>query len=295
MRRSRLIVAVVCLGIGLNAVAADVSTYSRAITGGIFRYATQPGDTLKKIGARWGISSAVLAKGNTLERDAALQSGDALWVNNGHIVPEWRENGIVINIPQRMLFYFRQGNLIAAFPVGLGKPDWPTPTGEFRVTDIQTNKEWIVPPSIQEEMRLEGKAVLSRVPPGPKNPLGRHWIGLSAAGYGIHGTSAPSSVYGFPSHGCIRAHPDDIAALAEATEVGMEVASTYRHVLLAELPDGRVFLEVHRDIYEKGIDPLSEVRQLAQNHRLEHRIDWQRAVEVVHRQEGLAIEVTMMR
>jgi L,D-transpeptidase ErfK/SrfK len=144
-------------------------------------------------------------------------------------------------------------------------------------------------------MRLEGKAVLSRVPPGPKNPLGRHWIGLSAAGYGIHGTSAPSSVYGFPSHGCIRAHPEDIEALAGMALIGMEVASTYRTTLLAELPDGRVFLEAHRDIYKKGVDPLGEVRKLAQNFQLENRIDWQRAVEVVHRQEGLAIEVTLLR
>ncbi len=281
--------------LGLNTVAAEVTSYSQAITGGIFRYAIQPGDTLKKIGARWGVSPPVLAKGNALERDAALQSGDALWVNNRHIVPEWRENGIVINLPQRMLFLFRQGNLITAFPVGLGKPDWPTPTGEFRVTDLQKNKEWIVPPSIQEEMRLEGKTVLSRVPPGPKNPLGRHWIGLSAAGYGIHGTSAPSSIYGFPSHGCIRAHPDDIAALADMTLIGMEVSSTYQAILLAEMPDGRVFLEVHRDIYKKGIDPLREVRKLAQDYRLEYRIDWRRAFDVVQRQEGLAVEVTMMR
>jgi L,D-transpeptidase ErfK/SrfK len=283
------------LGIGLNTIAAEVTSYSQAITGGIFRYAIQPGDTLKKIGARWGVSPPVLAKGNALERDTALQSGDALWVNNRHIVPEWREDGIVINLPQRMLFLFRQGRLVTAFPVGLGKPDWQTPTGEFRVTDLQTNKEWIVPPSIQEEMRLEGKTVLSRVPPGPKNPLGRHWIGLSAAGYGIHGTSAPSSIYGFPSHGCIRAHPEDIEALSEIAPIGMEVASTYRTTLLAEMPDGRVFLEVHRDIYKKGIDPLREVRKLAQDYRLEYRIDWRRAFDVVQRQEGLAVEVTMMR
>ena len=75
---------------------------------------------------------------------------------------------------------------------------------------MQRHKEWIVPESIQEEMRREGKDVLTRVPPGPDNPLGRHWIGLSIGGIGIHGTIAPSSVYHFRSHGCIRLHPDDV-------------------------------------------------------------------------------------
>jgi L,D-transpeptidase ErfK/SrfK len=214
-------------------------------------------------------------------------------VDNLHIVPEWRAEGIVVNLPQRMLFFFRRGALVAAFPVGLGRPDWPTPTGDFQVADLQTNKEWLVPPSIQEEMRREGKAVVSRVAPGPHNPLGRHWIGLTAAGYGIHGTSAPASIYGFPSHGCIRAHPDDIAALAGMTRVGTDVVVRYRTTLLAEMPDGRIFLEVNRDSYHRGIDPLAELRKLARDYRLEQRIDWQRALAVTQRQEGLAMDVTL--
>jgi len=280
---------------GLDALAAEVSSYSQAITGGIFPYAPQRGDTLKSIGARFGISPSVLAEANRLESDQALQSGAELWVDNMHIVPEWREDGIVINLPQRMLFLFSQGKLVSAFPVGLGRPGWQTPTGEFKVVNLQTNKEWVVPPSIQEEMRREGKAVVSRVAPGPKNPLGRHWIGLSASGYGIHGTSAPTSIYGFPSHGCIRANADDIEALSKKAQVGMDVVSSYRTTLLAEMQDGKVFLEVHRDIYNRGVDPLNEIRKLAQNYRLESRINWQRAWEVIQRQDGLATDVTLVR
>jgi L,D-transpeptidase ErfK/SrfK len=292
---SGILIALMIWGIGPHACAAEVNAYSNAITGGVFRYTVQPGDTLKRVGARFGTSSSLLATGNALERNAALQTGDALWVNNMHIVPEWRAEGIVINLPQRLLFHFSQGNLVAAFPVALGKPDWPTPTGDFTIVNLQTNKEWVVPPSIQEEMRREGKAVVSRVAPGPDNPLGRHWIGLSAAGYGIHGTSAPASIYGFPSHGCIRAHPDDIAALSAMSTVGMEVSASYRTTLLAEMPDGRVFLEVHRDIYKQRIDPLSEIRKLLSDYRLEDRVDWQRILEVAKRQDGLAIDVTLMR
>jgi L,D-transpeptidase ErfK/SrfK len=281
--------------LGLNALAAEVSSYSQVITGSIFPYALQRGDTLKSIGARFGISPSLLAEANRLDGNQPLAPGAELWVDNMHIVPEWREEGIVINLPQRMLFYFSQGKLVSAFPVGLGRPGWETPTGEFKVVNLQSNKAWVVPPSIQEEMRREGKAVVSRVAPGPKNPLGKHWIGLSAAGYGIHGTSAPTSIYGFPSHGCIRANADDIEALSKNAQVGMDVVSSYRTTLLAETQDGRVFLEVHRDIYHRGVDPLKEIRKLAQNYRLESRINWQRAMEVIQRQDGLATDITLVR
>ena len=56
-------------------------------------------------------------------------------------------------------------------------------------------------------MRREDKVVLTQVPPGPENPLGKHWVGLSIPGIGIHGTLAPASIYHFQSHGCIRLHP----------------------------------------------------------------------------------------
>ena len=89
----------------------------------------------------------------------------------------------------------------------------PRPVGRLHVVRMQRHKEWIVPESIQEEMRREGKDVLTRVPPGPDNPLGRHWIGLSIGGIGIHGTIASSGVYHFRSHGCIRLHPEVVSGI----------------------------------------------------------------------------------
>lgn len=295
MKYSNLLGALLLSGLGLNASANEAGALSHAIIGGIFPYVTQSGDKLNKLGARFGVSPSLLAKNNNLDRNAPLLAGDELWIDNLHIVPEWREDGIVINLPQRMLFYFKKGELAAAFPVGLGRPDWPTPTGDFKVVDLKTDKEWVVPPSIQEEMREEGKEVITRVPPGPKNPLGRHWIGLSAYGYGIHGTIVPTSVYGFHSHGCIRALPDDIETLSRSAEVGTEVVSTYRTALLAETRDGRVFIEVHPDTYKRGVAPLDELQKLAQDSRLAGRINWQRAFEVAQRQDGLATDVTLTR
>lgn len=262
------------------------------VTGGVFEYTVQPGDYLIKIGARFGVAAAVLSRDNGLKYDALLMPGQKLTVDNRHIVPEARDDGLLINLPQRMLYYFRDWELVAAYPVGLGKPTWPTPMGEFSVIDKAVNKTWRVPKSIQEEMRRENQVVRSAVPPGEDNPLGKHWLGLSLSAIGIHGTIAPASVYHFQSHGCIRLHPDDIEALFAQIERGATGNIIYVPLLLTE-SEGRIFLEVHRDIYNKGDVSLGALERLAHDARLSDRIDWSRVADVLERIEGVARDITL--
>ncbi len=282
-----------CLLASLSLVAAanELPPLSRQVTGGDTDYTVQPGDFLIAIGARFGVSAELIARQNAIRYSAVIHPGQRLQIHHPHIVPALLDDGILINIPQRMLFHFSDGQLLAAYPVGLGKPTWPTPGGEFEIVSRVKNKTWKVPISIQEEMRREGKAVLEEVPPGPDNPLGAHWLGLSLRGFGIHGTIAPSSVYQFRSHGCIRLHPDDIAELFEQTEVGNTGLLIYQPVLLAVTVDGRILLEVHQDIYNKKVDSLQMVRDMAEAHGLSRNIDWPAAEAVIAAQEGLAREV----
>lgn len=272
-------------------LADDLPPLSRQVTGGAFEYTIRPGDFLIAIGARFGVPPERLARENAIPYDATIHPGRRLRIDNPHIVPAALDDGIVINIPQRMLFHFTAGRLVAAYPVGLGKPSWRTPQGEFEIVSRVHNKTWVVPRSIQEEMAREGRAVLTEVSPGPDNPLGAHWLGLSIPGYGIHGTIAPSSVYDFRSHGCIRLHPDDVAELYERTAVGTSGLLLYQPVLLAVTDDGRILLEVHRDIYEKGFDAKQIVLDMAEAHGLAHALDWPRVEAVIAAREGLAREV----
>jgi L,D-transpeptidase ErfK/SrfK len=159
-------------------------------------------------------------------------------------------NGIVINIPQRLLFYVEGGRSVARYPVGLGLPSWPTFVGPFTVAAKETDPTWDVPPSIQAEMQRAGRPVRTKVPPGPGNPLGKHWLGLSVPGFGIHGTNAPASVGKFATHGCIRMRAADIADLFARVEVGSPGVSIYEPVLLETAADA-VWLEAHRDVYER--------------------------------------------
>jgi L,D-transpeptidase ErfK/SrfK len=137
-------------------------------------------------------------------------------------------------------------------------------------------------------MRREGKPVLESVPPGPDNPLGDYWIGLSLAGYGIHSTNAPASIYGFRTHGCIRLNPDNAAELFTLVRRGFPVRIIYRRVLLADAGAAGVFLEVHRDIYRKGGEAFKMAQQLAADGGLSERVNWQDAERVVRRPEGIA-------
>ncbi len=277
--------------VGPGASGSKEDALAVAITGGRGSYSVAAGDHLTGIGARFGVSVAVLARDNGLNPNARLPVGRTLVIDNRHLAPAGVDDGILINVPQRMLFHFESGRLRAAYPVALGKPSWPTPTGRFEVATLVKDKPWIVPKSIQEEMRREGKPVLTRVEPGPDNPLGRHWIGLSIPAIGIHGTIAPSSIYGLRSHGCIRLHPDDVAELFERVHVGTPGEIVYRTALLAALPDGRIFVEINRDAYRRARPSLEALRALADRHGLSDRIDWGKVRLALRDQDGVARDV----
>jgi L,D-transpeptidase ErfK/SrfK len=295
MKKSRptlSLVPLTLLALALCGSAQEAPQLADTLVGGEFSYTVQLGDTLTSIGARFGVAAAVLARENGFPPSARLQIGQELRVYNRHIVPPRLQDGISINLPQRLLFYFIQDTLVTHYPVGLGRPDWPTPTGVFAVLSKEENPVWDVPKSIQEEMRRCGQTVKTRVPPGPDNPLGEYWIGLSLAGYGIHGTIAPASIYQFRSHGCIRLHPDDIADLVSRVSIGTPGDIIYTPVLLARLTNDQIYLEVHRDVYKRAGDPLTSVQRLADSEGIGRLLDWQRVEEVTRRKDGVAWEVS---
>jgi L,D-transpeptidase ErfK/SrfK len=263
------------------------------LVGGVFTYDVKRGDSLSLIGARYGVGPAALARQNDRALRDVLQPGEQLRIDNRHLVPAGAGAAIVINIPQRHLFLFgRDGALRAHYPVGLGRPDWQTPVGAFEITQLERDPTWDVPKSIQEEMRREGKPVIRRVPPCPENPLGRYWLRLSIGGIGIHGTNAPASVYTFQTHGCVRLHPDDVEDLFGMVSEGERGRLVYEPALLAQVPDGRVLAEVHRDVYDRSRPALVLLRELARGSGLLDAVDWNRLATVADLADGVATDVT---
>lgn len=279
------------------AIALQAVTPARdqgRLAGFVSEYQVARGDTWTSIGARAGVAASTLTARNGRSVDMRLREGETIAIDARHIVPANPSGAaILINVPQRVLFHYREGTFDAHFPVAVGRRDWPTPLGPFSIRVREENPTWDVPVSIQEEMRREGHRVLTTVPPGPDNPLGRHWLGLTLPGVGIHGTNVPSSIYRSTTHGCIRMHPDDVAALFGAVAVGDTGRTIYEPVLVAVLPDGRVFLEVHPDFYRRVPDPLDLAIDLLDRAGVLDRVDRRAVARVVAAREGIAIELAL--
>jgi lipoprotein-anchoring transpeptidase ErfK/SrfK len=140
-------------------------------------------------------------------------NGSTGWVRASDIEVEQVTHEVQVDLEARTLRWFENGNVVLETPVAIGALDYPTPTGQFFVTDLLDTGE-------------SGGA------------YGPYAIGLS--GYsnvltefgggdgqiGIHGTNDPSTIGQDVSHGCVRVPNDVIARLATELSIGTPVLVT---------------------------------------------------------------------
>jgi L,D-transpeptidase ErfK/SrfK len=108
----------------------------------------------------------------------------------------------------------------------------------------------------------------------------------------LHETIWPATVYQFRSHGCIRVPSEQLEKLFGEIRVGTRGEIIYEPIKVAVTPEGRVFLEVHRDIYKK-LKPIdTEVKMRLENRGLSSRVDWGKVDKAVQEKSGLAEDVT---
>lgn len=272
---------------------------SERIVGGEGVYLVRGKDTFRMVGSRLGVNWRRLAKLNRLDPGKPLQPGQQIRYNNRKIVPKKIKEGLLINIPERKLYLFKDDRLSATYPVAAGmskkkdKTIWRTPTGKFRIIDKKENPSWRVPLSIQQEMEEEGAEVVEIVPPGPKNPLGKYALKTSLSGILIHSTTRPASINSYSSHGCIRVMPEHMEALFRDVRVNMPGEIIYQPVKVEVTTDGRVFLEVNYDIYEQVKDLKAEVKRLVSKKGVANRVSWEKIGRVIKESNGVAEEVTL--
>jgi lipoprotein-anchoring transpeptidase ErfK/SrfK len=149
------------------------------------------------------------------DEDMKMKTTDRQWMKLAGLMvlavvqarAEW-ESGrrIVVSIPDRKLALIVDGQVVKVYETAVGKASTPSPSGEFSVVHRIPHPTWY------------GHKI--PVPPGKSNPLGTRWIGLSAKGYGIHGTNAPKSIGSAASGGCIRMRNQDVEELFELVKMG---------------------------------------------------------------------------
>ena len=113
------------------------------------------------------------------------------------------------------------GELVAFFPATVGSDERPTPAGTLKVVSADANPNYRYNPDYKFK-GVKSKEAFT-IKPGPNNPAGSYWIGLSSEGYGIHGTSDPSRVSKSESHGCVRLTNWDVVLLGNSTKKGTPV------------------------------------------------------------------------
>jgi len=205
------------------------------------------------------------------------------------ILPRIPEKGIVINIPELRLYYFMNDiSMVKTCPVGIGGTDWQTPLGTFRISEKEVDPTWSIPPSLKHKYRVKS------IPPGPRNPLGEYWLGLAGTRYGIHGTNIPWSVGRLATHGCIRLYPEDIKQLFELVSPRIPVRIIYEPVKLG-LHAGKVFTEIHRDIYGRTQALDEYAYQFLEASGLKERIDMAAFQEALERQSGVPVNITRVQ
>jgi lipoprotein-anchoring transpeptidase ErfK/SrfK len=123
---------------------------------------------------------------------------------------------IVIHRGSNRLYLYKGMKLNRIFAVATGQSVYPTPLGNFQIV-VKWRNPWWYPPN------SAWAAGEKPVPPGPNNPLGTRWMGISSPGVGIHGTNNDASIGYSVSHGCIRMHVTDAEWLFNRVDIGTPV------------------------------------------------------------------------
>lgn len=221
--------------------------------------------------------------------------GGSVLLPTAWIIPDGDHRGLVVNIPEMRLYYFRPTGpdvvTVTTYPVGLGRDEWRTPRAKFRIRGKTVNPSWIPPASIRAEHRRDGRPLPGVIPGGaPDNPLGKYRLELTLPLYGIHGTNIPWGVGMQVSHGCVRLYPEDIERLFPMVAVGTPGEFTYQPVKVG-LRDSHIFVEVHQDIY--GLIPglYREALRLIEKFGAQACVDWSRVKRAVLSQSGVPTDV----
>ncbi len=252
------------------------------VIGRVQIYRVRKGDTLMDLARLYSLGYNEILEANPGMDPWVPPIGATILLPTEWVLPCCTYQGVIVNIPEMRLFYYKPGpdgtTIVHTYPVGLGRDDWRTPSGKFKISGKTLNPQWNIPPSIREEHIRERGDARTFIPGGaPDNPLGKHRFELTLPMYRIHGTDIPWGVGMQVSHGCVRLYPEDIERLFPMVPVGTSGEFTYQPVKIGTR-DGTVYAEAHEDIYGYNPAIFRETIQVVERRGLAGAVD-QRMIE----------------
>jgi L,D-transpeptidase ErfK/SrfK len=257
-------------------------------------YKVKVGQNLLDIAHEGGLGFRELRDANPKIDEWEPKAGVEIVMPTRRIIPHPKNyQGLVINIPEFRLYLFPldtklgERNPIMTWPVGIGAESAQSPIQAFHVKSKDEKPTWVVPDSIYAKMDQPKRVI----PPGPDNPLGDYRIRLDFDLYAIHGTNDAWSVGRLTTHGCVRLYPEDIAYLYPIVDRGYPGEFVYQPVKVGERK-GRVYVEVHQDVYQMFDDLLAHANSVVAEANLVGRVDPDRLAIAVKQQLGIPVDVT---
>lgn len=172
----------------------------------------------EELGERFHIQPKVLEALNP-GKDLG-KAGETIWVPNvQRAYGQTQAARIVVSKNRRTVEAFAaDGTLLAQYPATMGSLHDPLPIGNWKITEVRQNPRFFYNPKLFWDANpRDSKA---KIAPGPNNPVGVVWIGLSKPHYGIHGTPEPGAIGHTESHGCIRLTNWDAEELSQMVKPG---------------------------------------------------------------------------
>jgi L,D-transpeptidase ErfK/SrfK len=269
-----------------------------SVIGEVRTYITQPGDTLMDLARHYSLGYNEIVEANPGIDPWVPPAGATIILPTQWVLPCCRYRGLIVNIPEMRLYYMwldpgdPERTLIQTYPVGLGRDEWRTPRGDFRVSGKTVDPQWNIPNSIRQERIRERGDDRTFIPGGAAdNPLGRHRIELTLPLYRIHGTNIPWGVGMQVSHGCIRLYPEDINQMFPTLPVGTPGEFAYQAVKIG-IRDGAVWAQSHADIYGYTPARFRETRSELARLGVIDAVDENRLLDVLTSGRGLPARVS---
>lgn len=189
---------------------------------------------------------------------------------------------IIINIAAQTLSYYAGDTLVKEYPIAIGKPETPSPLGEFEITEKIVNPWW-----------FPTEPGMNPVPPGPGNPLGYRWIGFNSV-YGVHGTNMPWSIGTAASKGCIRMYEKDVEELFPLVSIGTPVQVKYDTISVVKDKQGVIYTTLYDDIYGYGTTTVTRFKEKLAGVGAEDMLSYNGVVKLLQTEKGKLQRVGQM-